>query len=323
MSANHSSLAFIFPGQGSQSLKMMAQLYESYPQVKALYDKASEVLGYDLWTLTQEGPLERLNQTEFTQPALLTASIAAWKVWCERSKIRPSYLAGHSLGEYSALVAANAISFEDALQVVSNRGKYMQEAVPAGQGAMAAILGLSPSAVESACIDAARDDIVEPANINAPGQIVIAGDKAAVERACALLKEMGAKRAMILPVSVPSHCDLMQSAAKKLEALLEQVPVKLPEYTLFHNVDVVAHQQSKDIKNALVSQLYKPVQWIATIEKLAASGIKHIVECGPGKVLSGLTKRIDKEITSHTLNQPGDVDSLLQVLEGANEIHES
>lgn len=317
------SLAFVFPGQGSQSLQMMAEINQQFPQVKALFDEASDVLGYDLWQLTQEGPAEKLNQTEYTQPALLTASIAAWQVWCENSKVRPKYLAGHSLGEYSALVAANALSFKDAVKVVSSRGKFMQQAVSPGDGAMAAILGLEQSSVESACIEAANQEVVEPANINAPGQIVIAGDKAAVERACTLLKEMGAKRAMILPVSVPSHCGLMQEAATKLEAMLQDIEIKAPEYTLWHNVDVASHTQANEIKTALVSQLYKPVQWIATVEKLAKHGVKEVVECGPGKVLTGLNKRIDKNLVSLTLNQPEDIQSLQQVVEVADEVYES
>lgn len=317
------SLAFVFPGQGSQSLGMLAELYEAFPSVRTLFEQAQEVLGYDLWALIQSGPEQKLNQTEFTQPALLAASIAVWQVWCQQSKLRPKIVAGHSLGEYSALVAAKAMSFEDALQVVAKRGQFMQEAVPQGQGAMAAILGLDASAVESACLDAAKQEIVEPANINAPGQIVIAGDKSAVERACNLLKEMGAKRAMILPVSVPSHCDLMQSAAKKLEALLEQVPVKEPEIDLYHNVDVKIHKSAKDIKNALVSQLYKPVQWIATIEKLASEGVTNVVECGPGKVLTGLSKRIDKTLNAFTLNQPEEIQTLIKALEVTDEVYES
>lgn len=314
-----SKLAFIFPGQGSQSLNMMSEIVAGFPQTKKLYDIASDILGYDLWELTQNGPIEKLNQTEYTQPALLVASIAAYKAWCETTDLRPKYVAGHSLGEYSALVAAKALDFQDAVQLVSQRGKFMQQAVPNGQGAMAAILGLDTVAVESACLEASRHEVVEAANINAPGQIVIAGDKAAVERACTLLKEMGAKRALVLPVSAPSHCALMQSAATKLEQTLEQVPMKTPESTLWHNVDVASHTEPKAIKNALVSQLYKPVQWIATVEKMAAHGVEHMVECGPGKVLSGLTKRINKGMSQTNLSSPSDIQHTVELIN--EEIH--
>ncbi len=314
MVAKNKNLAFVFPGQGSQSLKMMSSLADENPEVLSLFQEASDVLGFDLWQLTQEGPLERLNQTEFTQPALLVASLAAWQVWCKQSIIRPQYLAGHSLGEYTALVAANVLDFKDAVQLVAARGKFMQEAVPAGQGAMAAILGLDIATVESACLDAANHQVVEAANLNAPGQIVIAGDTAAVERACTLLKKLGAKRALILPVSAPSHCALMQVAATRLEKMLDQVAMQAPEYELWHNVDVKVHTQPKDIKNALVSQLYKPVQWISTIEKLASLGVTDIVECGPGKVLAGLTKRIDKSLAQHHFATQSDLSLLIDTL---------
>jgi len=286
-----SKLAFIFPGQGSQKLGMLSAIETETNIVNDTFVEASDALGEDLWKICQFDS-EKLNQTEYTQPILLTSSVALWRVWCDQTGPKPAMMAGHSLGEYSALVCANSINFADAINLVAARGRFMQSAVPAGTGGMAAILGLDDQQVVDACAKASDGDIVQAVNFNCPGQVVIAGHQAAVERAIELCKEAGAKRAMPLPVSVPSHCDLMQPAAEKLQEMLASVTIKAPEIKILHNVDVAPHEDANAIRKALVSQLYKPVRWTETIQTMAQSGLQSFVECGPGRVLAGLQKRI-------------------------------
>src|SRR3569623_1109837 len=265
--------AFIFPGQGSQSVGMLAALAEAYPEVQATIATASAVLGYDLWTLVQNGPQEELNRTDKTQPAMLAAGVAVWRVWQRRGGAQPAHMAGHSLGEYTALVCAGALALEQAVAAVAARGRYMQEAVPAGQGAMAAILGLGDAAVLAACEAAARGEVVSAVNFNAPGLVLIAGASAAVARAVELAKQAGAKRAVVLPVSVPSHCSLMRPAAERLAAHLEQLDFRAPAIPVINNVDVAATQDPRAIREALVRQLVNPVRWEETIQSLAQCGV--------------------------------------------------
>ena len=291
------SLAFVFPGQGSQSIGMLDQLATEYPLVQETFIEASDALGYDMWDLVTSGPDVALNQTERTQPAMLAAGIAVWRVWQSLTNIQPSYLAGHSLGEYTALVAAGALSFTDAIKLVEMRGQFMQQAVPEGQGAMAAILGLDDNAVKMICIDAGDEQVVEAVNFNSPGQVVIAGNVEAVTKATELAKEQGAKRALLLPVSVPSHCALMKPAADKLAEALTNIPVHKTRIPVLHNVNVSAAAYEDEIKALLTQQLHNPVRWVETVQALSNNGVDKIVECGPGKVLAGLTKRIDKTIT--------------------------
>lgn len=284
-------IAFVFPGQGSQSLGMLAELAQEYPQILKSFSEASEVLGYDLWDLTQNNS-EKLNQTVYTQPALLAASYAIWQLWCQQSDIRPTILAGHSLGEYTALVCANSLPFTTAIKLVAERGRLMQEAVPSGVGAMAAIIGLSDEDVQKICDAAALGQIVAPANYNAIGQIVIAGHKEAVERALVLAQEKKAKMAKMLPVSVPSHCALMTGAAENLAMELAKININLPQIPVLNNVDVTVTTDVNSIKDALARQLYNPVRWVETIEYFAKENVEQIIECGPGKILAGLNKRI-------------------------------
>lgn len=288
------ALAFVFPGQGSQSIGMMNG-WADLAVVKATFAEASAVLGQDLWQMVAEGPAELLNATVNTQPLMLTAGVAVWRAWQAQGGAMPAVLAGHSLGEYSALVAAEALSFGDALQLVRLRAEAMQEAVPVGTGAMAAVLGLADAEIIAACAEAAQGDVVAAVNFNSPGQVVIAGSKAAVERACEACKARGAKRAMLLPVSVPSHCALMRPAAEKLKQKLDTIVINSPLIPVLHNADVAAYSDPVQIKDALVRQLYEPVRWVETISKMAADGITVIAECGPGKVLAGLNKRIATE----------------------------
>ncbi|MFQ6334173.1 ACP S-malonyltransferase [Methylophilus sp. 3sh_L] len=289
-----SKLAFFFPGQGSQSVGMMQGL-AAHAIVKQTFDEASTVLGVDFWTMATE-PNEEINLTENTQPIMLTAGIATWRVYQAQGGQLPAAMAGHSLGEYTALVAANAISFADALPLVKFRAQVMQQAVPEGQGAMAAILGLDDDAVRAVCSEAAQGQVLQPVNFNSPGQVVIAGDKAAVERGMELAKAKGAKRALPLPVSVPSHCDLMKPAADKLREYLKNVNVQAPSVPVLHNADVAAYADAAQIKDALVRQLYSPVRWVETVQQLAAQEVLSAAECGPGKVLAGLAKRIVAEV---------------------------
>ncbi|MBL1140922.1 MAG: ACP S-malonyltransferase [Proteobacteria bacterium] len=292
--STESKLAVVFPGQGSQSLGMMNGLIEIKPELKEVFATASELLSYDLLDVITSGPEEKLNQTEVTQPALLATSYATWLILKEHLKLKPTVFAGHSLGEYTALVCANVISFEDAITLVAERGRCMQRAVPEGVGAMAAILGLENEQVTQACTDAAQGEIVSAANFNSPGQIVIAGNNNAVVRAIDSAKEMGAKRAILLPVSVPSHCMLMKDAAVEFETALNKVSLHDAEIPVLQNVDAKPKSSSDEIRSALLEQLYMPVRWVDSVNNIKDSGVIKVIECGPGKVLSGLIKRIDR-----------------------------
>jgi [acyl-carrier-protein] S-malonyltransferase len=288
------SLALVFPGQGSQSVGMLAELAERYPIVRQTYAEAGDALGYDLWELTANGPAERLNSTECTQPAMLAAGVATWRAWKECGAPLPQMVAGHSLGEYSALVCAGALEFRSAVALVRERGRAMQAAVPAGKGAMAAILGLEDAAAEAACAEAAQGEVVEAVNYNAPGQIVIAGDTGAVERAMAAAKARGAKRALLLPVSVPAHSSLLQGAAVQFRERLAQTAISTPTIRWFSAVDAAEHGTPEDIRAILERQLASPVRWTPTVLALTAGGATQLVECGPGKVLTALNRRIDR-----------------------------
>ncbi|KLU19473.1 malonyl CoA-ACP transacylase [Proteus mirabilis] len=303
--------AMVFPGQGSQAIGMLAELAEHYPIVTETFAQASDVLGYSLWDLVQNGPEEELNKTWKTQPALLAASVAIWRVWQEKQGKMPQMMAGHSLGEYSALVCAGVIDFAAAIKLVELRGQLMQEAVPAGTGAMYAIIGLDNDAIAKACEEAAQGQVVSPVNFNSPGQVVIAGNKEAVERAGVLCKEAGAKRALPLAVSVPSHCALMKPAADKLAVALQEIEFKQPEIQVVNNVDVKAQTDANAIRDALVRQLYNPVRWTETVELIAEKGITQLLEIGPGKVLTGLTKRISKEMNAAAVNDIASLDAAL------------
>lgn len=292
------SVAFLFPGQGSQSVGMLAELANACPQVEETFAEASEVLHYDLWHLVQSGPESELNQTDKTQPAMLAAGVATWRAWSAGGGGEPAFMAGHSLGEYSALVCAGAIAFQDAVRVVEKRGQFMQQTVAVGEGAMAAILGLSDDDVLLACDEASQGDVVQAVNFNAPGQVVVAGHRGAVERAIAVAKEKGAKRTVMLPVSVPSHCALMQPAAERLAVVLADIEIRAPRVPVIHNADVSGHDDAGDIRKALTQQLYQPVRWVETIEFFVKNGVTRVVEAGPGKVLSGLNRRIDRSMTA-------------------------
>ncbi|CAA9890125.1 malonyl-CoA-(acyl-carrier-protein) transacylase [Candidatus Methylobacter favarea] len=308
-------LAFVFPGQGSQSVGMLSEFGAAYPEVKHVFERASDALGKNLWSIVTEGPDDELNQTHNTQPAMLAAGFAIWEVWCKHSKTRPGWMAGHSLGEYTALVCSDALSFEDGIKLVAERGRLMQEAVPAGMGAMAAILGLEDQQVVRVCADAAEKEVVSAVNFNAPGQVVIAGNVAAVERAMIAAKKAGAKRAVKLPVSVPSHCALMATAAEKLNEYLQNTVINMPKMTLIHNVDVAAHTAPEVIRKALKAQLYKPVRWSDTIRFMHNQDVTHFVECGPGKVLVGLNKRIVKNAEHGAIYNPETLNKVLEQLD--------
>ncbi|CAN5156112.1 ACP S-malonyltransferase [soil metagenome] len=309
------SLAFVFPGQGSQSVGMLAELADAETVVEETFAEASRVLGYDLWKLTQEGPEHALNATERTQPAMLAAGVAAWRVWEGARGAQPAAMAGHSLGEYTALVCAGALPFESAVRTVEHRARLMQAAVPEGEGAMAAILGLEEEALRDICTEAAGEEVVEAVNFNAPGQIVIAGHTAAVERAMELAVSRGAKRALPLPVSVPSHCSLMRDAAARLAAHLADVPIGTPAIPVLHNVDAAEHPAPNDIRAALSAQLYRPVLWVDIVRALGSRGTRRIIECGPGKVLQGLTRRIDRSLNASSIH---DLETLAANLDGAD-----
>ncbi|MGB0446719.1 MAG: ACP S-malonyltransferase [Pseudomonadales bacterium] len=307
-----SKLAFTFPGQGSQALAMLADLADQ-SLVTDTFAEASNVLGYDLWDLVQNDDQGKLNQTHITQPALLTASVALWRLWCAHNGQQPALMAGHSLGEYSALVCAGAISFTDAVDLVRARGEYMQAAVPAGTGAMAAIIGLADEQIAEACAASAAGEIVAPVNYNSPGQVVIAGAKEAVERAMLACKEAGAKRALPLPVSVPSHCALMQPAAEQLAEKLSAIEVTMPDIPVIQNVNAQAAQNVDELVSNLVAQLHQPVRWTGCVQNMAQQGVEVMLECGPGKVLTGLNKRIDKGITAAAINDSASLQSALDM----------
>jgi [acyl-carrier-protein] S-malonyltransferase len=306
-----SKLAFVFPGQGSQSVGMMAGYGE---EARKAFAEASQVLDEDLWRLVERGPADALNLTVNTQPVMLTAGIAAYRTWLARAGAKPAVLAGHSLGEFTALVAAAALDFGDALKLVRVRAQAMQEAVPQGEGAMAAILGLSDERVAEACSESAQGEVVQPVNFNAPSQVVIAGHRAAVERAMEAARAKGARRVVALPVSGPFHSDLMRPAAEKLSQYLEELALRTPEIPVLHNADVVAYSDTARIKDALVRQLHSPVRWVETIQHLVRENVTHIVECGPGKVLLGMVKRIEGGFQSLALTDTQAIDAALETL---------
>ncbi len=306
------TLAFVFPGQGSQSLAMQDELAERFPEVKATYAEASEQLGYDLWQLAQEGPKEKLDETVVTQPVMMTAGFAGWRVWQNAGGETPALLAGHSLGEYTALVCAGVIEFPDAIRLIRRRAELMQQAVPAGDGAMAAILGLDDETVLSVCRDAEEGQVVQAVNFNTPGQVVIAGARSAVERAAELATSAGARRALLLNVSVPAHSDLMRPAAEELAEALAATNLMAPSIPVISNVDVVPYETVEQIRDGLRRQLHSPVRWAETIEFMIEDGITKVVECGPGKVLAGLNRRIDRGLSSKCLDSPAALAAALE-----------
>ncbi len=307
------AFALVFPGQGSQSVGMMAAYGES-SIIRETFAEASAALGEDLWEMVAQGPAERLALTVNTQPLMLTAGVAVYRAWLAAGGPRPSLVAGHSLGEYSALVAAGALAFADAVPLVRFRAQAMQEAVPAGEGAMAALLGLEADAVKEACAEAAQGEVVEAANLNAPGQIVIAGAKAAVERAIETAKAKGAKRAVLLPVSAPFHCALMKPAAERLAERLASVSIGKPQIDVLNNVDVTVYEDSERIRDALIRQAFSPVRWIETIQEMGRRGMGHVIECGPGKVLAGMTKRIAKEVEGGSAHDAASLEQSIAVV---------
>jgi [acyl-carrier-protein] S-malonyltransferase len=307
------NIAVVFPGQGSQSVGMLDSYAADWPVVIETFAQASSVLGYDLWEVVSKGPEDRLNQTEITQPAMLAADIAIMRVMMEQCMSKPFAFAGHSLGEYAALVAGGAIEFSDAVKLVAERGRLMQNAVPEGEGAMAAIIGLDNESVRTACTEAAKEtsEVVEAVNYNSPGQVVIAGNVAGVELAMQKATEAGAKRAMRLPVSVPSHCALMKPAADELAKILKLIEIKTPDIQVIHNVDAKSHDEPDEIRDALVKQLYNPVRWVQTMEILGSAADDAIVECGPGRVLTGLNRRIVKDVPAFALDKPESMQKFL------------
>ena len=311
------TLGFVFPGQGSQSVGMLQPLAAAYPQVQETYAEASAVLGYDLWQLTQDGPEADLNQTARTQPAMLAAGVAVWRMWRAQGGPLPTQMAGHSLGEYTALVCAGALDFAQAVALVADRGRYMQEAVPEGEGAMAALLGLSDAQAEQACQEAANGDVVAPVNFNAPGQVVLAGSKAAVNRAVIAAKALGAKKAVVLALSVPSHCALMQPAAERLRERLAAINLVAPTIPVVNNVDVALPSDPAAIRDALVRQLYRPVRWVEDVRQMASAGLTLLVEAGPGKVLAGLNKRIEKGVETLPIFDPAGLTAALEKVTAA------
>lgn len=300
----NSHLAFVFPGQGSQKIGMLAELAAAYPVVKQTFSEASAVLGYDLWALLQDGTQEEINLTERTQPILLTASVAVFRVWKENNGAMPALMAGHSLGEWSALVCADVVAFKDAVKLVQQRGKFMQEAVPTGQGAMAAIIGLDDALIVDACKKAAQGEVVAAVNFNSPGQVVIAGTAAAVERASVLCKEAGAKRALPLPVSAPFHTELMRPAAERLAEQITATVFASPSIPVVHNVTAGIETNPEKIKALMIEQIYSPVRWVECVNTMVGKGVTLTIECGPGKVLSGLNKRIHAELKAISIEAP-------------------
>ena len=311
---SQNQLAFVFPGQGSQKVGMLANAAASYSEVADTFSQASEVLGYDLWDLVQTGPQEALNLTEKTQPLLLTASVALWRVWSANGGAKPSLLAGHSLGEFSALVCSKVISFEAAVDLVRQRGAFMQSAVPVGIGAMAAIIGLDDESIIAICKKLSSDEVVQAVNFNSPGQVVIAGHVNAVTQAMAACKEAGAKRALPLPVSAPFHTSLMQPAGDQLAKVLAGIHFSSPQIPIIHNVNALPETDPERIRQLMVEQIYSPVQWTRCVEYMVAQGAEKIVECGPGKVLSGLSRRIHKPLEAFALEEPEAIVSALDAL---------
>jgi [acyl-carrier-protein] S-malonyltransferase len=311
---DNNNLAFVFPGQGSQKIGMLAQLAAQSPIVEATFAEASAALGYDLWDMIQHGEQEQINLTERTQPMLLTSSVAIWRLWSDRNGPAPGQMAGHSLGEWSALVCAGAVDFVDAVKIVQSRGAFMQQAVPVGVGAMAAILGLEDQVIFDACDSARQGEIVDAVNFNAPGQVVIAGSAAAVDRAIDLCKKAGAKRAMALPVSAPFHTSLMKPAAEQLAELVSSTAFATPTIPVIHNVHAQTETDAERIKALMLEQIYKPVMWVDCITALKQGGASVFAECGPGRVLNGLTKRIDREITSFAMDDPASLDNALTTI---------
>lgn len=305
-------VAFLFPGQGSQSVGMLESLSRQSALVKQTFDQASQLLDVDLWQLTQQGPKERLDQTEITQPAMLAADIAYWRVWKEQGGFDPQFMAGHSLGEYAALVASGVLEYSDAVHLVGQRARLMQSAAPEGVGAMAAILGMEDAALQEICAAAAQGQVVSCANFNSPGQTVIAGHREAVERACVAAKEAGAKRALTLPVSVPSHCGLMRPAAEKLATTLLETAVARSAIVVLHNADVANHTEAQAVRQALAEQLWKPVRWSETIAEFSARGVNRFVECGPGGVLAGLNRRNARDAETVTIADLGAMQKIIQ-----------
>lgn len=306
-----SNLAFVFPGQGSQKIGMLSELAAANPIVESTFAEASEALGYDLWTMIQQGEQEDINLTERTQPMLLTSSVAIWRLWNDKAGPMPAQMAGHSLGEWSALVCAGAVDFVDAVKIVRARGAYMQEAVPVGVGAMAAILGLDDQIIIDACESAREGEVVDAVNYNAPGQVVIAGSAAAVDRAIDICKQAGAKRAMALPVSAPFHTSLMKPAADRLAELVEGTRFNAPQIPVIHNVNGMKETDPASIQALMLEQIYKPVMWVDCINGLKKGGANLFIECGPGRVLNGLTKRIDRDLTSFSTDDVASLDNAL------------
>lgn len=301
-----------FPGQGSQSQGMLSEFALQYEDVQATFAEASDLLGYDLWALVQDGPAEELDNTVVTQPAMLAAGVATWRVWRSAGGAMPGYMAGHSLGEYTALVCSGSLAFADAVPLVRQRAEFMQDAVPAGEGAMAAIIGLEDNLVREVCALAGQGEVVSAVNFNSPGQVVIAGDKNAVERAAEGAKEAGAKRALLLNVSVPSHCVLMKPAADKLSALLADTDFATPSVPVINNVDVAVYQDADEIRHGLERQLCNPVRWAETVKYILAHGVDKLIEAGPGRVLAGLCRRIDRSVPAFGLDSPGNLEKALQ-----------
>jgi [acyl-carrier-protein] S-malonyltransferase len=308
------TLAFVFPGQGSQSVGMSAALAAEYPIVQQTYAEASQALGFDLWGIVSNGPEEKLNETQITQPAMLVAGVAAWRVWQAQHGPQPVVMAGHSLGEYTALVCADALPFAEAVALVADRARFMQEAVPIGQGSMAAVLGLDDDAVRQVCAQAAQGEVLEPVNFNSPGQVVIAGTAAAIQRALEAAKTAGAKRAVALPVSVPSHCALMRPAAQRMAERMQKTSLSAPRVPVIHNTHVQAESDVSAIRKALARQIESPVRWVETIEKMARDGVTRIIECGPGRVLAGLNKRITDQAKTLTVYDPASLNAALAAL---------
>lgn len=304
-------LAFVFPGQGSQKIGMLSELAAEFPIVEKTFAEASDVLGYDLWALVQTGAQDEINLTERTQPLLLTASVAVWRAWEEKNGTKPALMAGHSLGEWSALVCAGVVAFKDAVKLVQQRGKFMQEAVPAGQGAMAAIIGLDDALILESCKKAEQGEVVTAVNFNSPGQVVIAGAAAAVERASVLCKEAGAKRALPLPVSAPFHTELMRPAADRLAEQIAATVFSVPQIPVVHNVTAAVEADPEKIKALMIEQIYSPVRWVECVNAMVEKGVSSTLECGPGKVLSGLNKRINGELAAISVEKPEELQMAL------------